>query len=578
MAQQEVHFEIFTRQGAKGGWNLHDVVSYRDTAIKQAEAIMAAGEATGVKVVKETYNAETGDYLTLKIFEDGHNKAKVDPAAEDVPSTLPCFKPDDLYSYHARATMMRLLADYLARHKLTVTELIHRADALEEFEATGTLYQHAIQKVAVAQASSTKKPVQQIIKDLNELVSKAIGRVYRDDRREYFPAVKDDRFRALADKLASESDGNYVLNGAIARHLRPAKSWDEKLVRLLEIMEQANDDSPGALLLLSSVDAITSEILSGSAALHELIGEHESLGDALTTLIHLFLGQARADKAANNGVRVLTRHFAADNLPAARTAIANRIMAELKSTKRLGGETLLDEIAILRRIANKLVLGQGKYLSHEDLIAAFTTRSKRLATYETLTRFLEPIVAPDERVEKLLTIEESIIGAENKRHLANVILSQITSASFTDYFQDTRTPVLTRLQRLAYLQSRVLRSGLQEKPRREISLALDKVASATENRARILEGIVGRSHNPIDTVVTVLRLCSGGVLTEGQLSTKARAIALSYLNKPGFLDEYAAHLAGNDHPADPAAAKAEFIHTLEKAGITPETGLKTSAA
>ena len=66
-------------------------------------------------------------------------------------------------------------------------------------------------------------------------------------------------------------------------------------------------------------------------------------------------------------------------------------MAELKSIKRLCNEPLLEEIAVLRRVANKLVLGQGKYLSHEDLIAAFTMRSKRLVTYEGLARFLEGV-------------------------------------------------------------------------------------------------------------------------------------------------------------------------------------------
>jgi hypothetical protein len=99
-----------------------------------------------VKVVKETYNADTGDYLSLKIFEDGHTKLKTDAAAEDVPHALPCFKPDDLYSYHARATMARLLCEFLARQKLTVTELIHRSDSLERLEATGTLFQHCVQK------------------------------------------------------------------------------------------------------------------------------------------------------------------------------------------------------------------------------------------------------------------------------------------------------------------------------------------------------------------------------------------------------------------------------------------------
>src|SRR6202012_4350108 len=127
----------------------------------------------------ETYNDETGDYLSLKIFEDGHNQMKVAPAQEDAPHALPCFKPDDLYSYHARQTMARLLADFLARNKITITELIHRADMLEKLEATGTLYQHAIQKIAVAQAASTTIPVQQIVKSLNELTTQATQRVYR---------------------------------------------------------------------------------------------------------------------------------------------------------------------------------------------------------------------------------------------------------------------------------------------------------------------------------------------------------------------------------------------------------------
>ena len=77
----------------------------RDRALTMAQELMATEKATGVKVVKETYNDETGDYLTLKIFEDGHNQMKMAPAQEDAPHALPCFKPDDLYSYHARQTM-----------------------------------------------------------------------------------------------------------------------------------------------------------------------------------------------------------------------------------------------------------------------------------------------------------------------------------------------------------------------------------------------------------------------------------------------------------------------------------------
>src|ERR1700690_1278273 len=161
---QRIHYEIFSRQGSKGGWKMIDVRMERDSALQFAQSLMKEERATGVKVVKETYNDETGAYLTLKIFEDGHNQVKTVPAQEDIPHALPCFKPDDLYSYHARSTITRLLSEYLARNKITITELGHRADMLEKLEATGTLLQYAIQKVAVAQAASTTTPVAQIIK------------------------------------------------------------------------------------------------------------------------------------------------------------------------------------------------------------------------------------------------------------------------------------------------------------------------------------------------------------------------------------------------------------------------------
>lgn len=77
---REIHYEVFRRVGAKGAWSLHDVRQDRDSAIEMAQGLMKAEKATGVKVVKETYNDDTGDYLTLKIFEEGHNQVKV-PAA-----------------------------------------------------------------------------------------------------------------------------------------------------------------------------------------------------------------------------------------------------------------------------------------------------------------------------------------------------------------------------------------------------------------------------------------------------------------------------------------------------------------
>jgi hypothetical protein len=572
----EVHYEIFSRQGAKGGWKMLDVRSDRDVAIEFAKSHMADERATGVKVVKETFNSETGDYLTLKIFEDGHNQYKSSPAQEEVPHALPCFKPDDLYSYHARATISRLIGEYLARNKLTLTELSHRADALEKLEATGTLVQHAIQKIAVAQASSTTMPVQQIVKSLNELVNKAFQRVYRDSRRNYFPSPKTSEFNALATKLCGEPDGAYVLNGAVAQYLRDAKGWDEKVLRLLNLTEQA--DGVGRILLLSCVDTIIAEILSGAAALRELIGEKDTFGEELGSLVELFLGAEQVEAGERRGLIALTQHFAADDLPEARTAIAQRLMVEFKSIKRLCPASLSEEFRTLRKIADRLVRGVGKYLSHEDLVAAFTLRSKRMVTYETLRAHIEDATTPDETLNRLFSIEENIIGAENKRRLADFLVPIITALTFETHFQNPKLPILSRLQSLAGLQARALRSGFQDNQRQEIAGLLDGIAYEAESRAKLFETITANAHSPVDRATRLLKLCTGGYFTEGVLATKARELVVAQLSQPGFLTGYAAQLTQEGEKADAQTAMTELFSMLDKAGISAETGLRSIAA
>ena len=573
----QIHYEIFRRVGAKGGWTLHEVQGSRDRAIAIATALMAEEKATGVKVVKETYNDDTGDYLTLKIFEEGHNQVKVEPSQEDAPHALPCFKPDDLYSYHARHTMTRLLTDFLSRNKVTITELIHRADLLEKLEATGTVYQHAIQKVAVAQASSTTAAVQTIVKSLNELTTQAFHRVYRDQRKGLFPDPNPEQFAELAQKLVGQGDAGYIFNGALARHLKDATGWDDKVLKLLTIMRLAPAEGEARKLVLGSVDAVMSEILNGSAALHDLIGKSENLAEALGRLVELFLGKSQKAAPGENhaGLEALTASFAAGELPEARTAIAGRIVAEFKGPKRLCPNSLVDELKALRRIANRVVLGVGKYMSHEDLITAFTLRSKRLVTQESLSSYIAD-AAVDEKIERLMFVEENIIGVENKRLLAGFITPVVNSAAFENFVQNPKAPILQRLQRLAALQTRVRRSSFVDVQRQEIADKMDKLAMDAVDRAKLFEALEAKSPNPVEKAQTMLKLVMGGFFTEGTMSARAREMILGYLATPGFLSGYfaSAHTAA----PDTEKAMAELMENLGKAGINAETGLKTIAA
>lgn len=573
MTERDIHFEVFHRPDPKGAWALHDVSSVREKALAMAADLMRAEKTIGVKVVKESYDSESGDYLSLTIFEDGHTRLKLDAAAEDALPVLPCFKPEDLYSQHARATMARLLRGFLVHHKITVTELIHRGDCLSKLEAAGTVYQHAVQKVAVAQASSSGTPVQQLVKALNELADKAMARVLRDAKRGYFPAVKAGGFGTLAVKLASDRDGAYIFNGALAHHLKLCPSWSEKLSALLAIMSDAPAGGDGRTLFMTSVDAIAAEIVSGSTALQEMIGKSENLGQALLVLVELFLGFLTDDR--RTALTALGHEFAADELPFARVAVGNRIVAELKSGRRLCPASRLEELTLLRKIGNSLVLGDARYISHDNLVAAFTLRSRRLVSNESIHEYLSELSAPDDRVERLFIVEENIVGASNKKQLGLVLQQTLTSPAFTEHFTNNSAPVMTRLRRLSDLQARARRSNFRDETREEIADCLDRVASEVEARAKVFKSLQENFSEPAERAMAILRLCTNNALTEGRVRGKARDMVLHTLAQPGFLKGY---LARGKQGEPPEHAMTELAELLQLAGISPEDGLKSIAA
>lgn len=572
MTERDIHFEVFVRPDPKGAWAMHDVSSVREKALAMAADLLRAEKTAGVKVVKESYDSDTGDYLSLTIFEDGHTKLKLEAAEEDALPVLPCFKPEDLYSQHARATIARLLRDFLIRHKITVTELIHRTDCLTKLEAAGTVFQHAVQKVAVAQASSGT-PVQQIIKALNELAGKAMARVQRDARRGLFPAVKAGGFGALAVKLATDRDGAYIFNGALALHLKPCANWSEKLLSLLAILPDAPADGDGRVLFMSAIDAVAAEIVSSSTALQEMIGDSENLGQALMVLVELFLGLLADDNRA--ALTALSHQFAADELPTARIAIANRIIAELKSGRRLCPASRLEELTLLRKIGNSLVLGDARYISHDNLVAAFTLRSRRLVSAESIQEYLAGLSTPDDKVERLFIVEENIVGASNKKQLAFILQQTLTLPAFTEHFVNSMTPVMTRLRRLSDLQTRARRSNFRDETREEMADCLDRVASEVEARGKVLKSLQENLADPADRAMAILKLCSNNTLTEGRVRGKARDLVLTTLAHPGFLKGYLARSKAGEPPEH---AMTELAELLQLAGIPPEDGMKSIAA
>jgi hypothetical protein len=570
----DVHFEIFRQNHATGSWALVEVLENRDQALERARRMLHDGRATAVRVVKETFDPETGGYISLNLFEDGRVNTKKKNTKIDELDALPvCDAPEHLYGDSARAVIGRTLGEWLAPNKLTVIELLHSAAALQKLDSHGQTLQHALQKIAVARAFGSDKPVTKFIRGLNELCSAGIRRVYKDDKSGLFEGGEAGKFGALAETLSGSADALYRLNGVLTKYLKVATTWDAKLALLLGLMNELPEEDEPQALLLGAIDALVSEIVATPAALADLLGTQPDLGHTLLNLVALFLGNESSERPA--AANALAGYLKRDMLSDARAMVAARLLSELRSVKRLCPSSWDKEVLMLRRLANALVQACGKYLAHEDVIEAFTDRSRRFVTHEPLFQYLQDARSPDEKVARLLTVEENIIGAENKRELATFILPHIALHAFEEQLGNG---VLAKLKRVTELQGRVLRSGFQELQKNQLATALDGVAKSIEERAKLLSSIETRFANPIERAQALLKLAGAGALTQGDVQMKARKMLMAALASPGFFPAYVAQQQqGKERPPTSDMVLQKLTTELRAFGLTYEEALRVLA-
>jgi len=481
---------------------------------------------------------------------------------------VPCSRIEDLYAPSARQTIVRLIGDWLHRQKLTVSEFLHSAAALERFEAAGVTYQHAVQKMAVTLASRSKVPVVTIIKALNELTTSAIQRVYADQRRGLFPETDAEALVELSQTLGSDPAGVYTLTGIVARHLANTGTWDEKLLRLIRLHAHAEKEGERGALLSRITEALVAEIAAELDVLSELFGTEMEFRERLWAIIRLFKGERGGDDDVAVSLRLLARHFADDEFPDARAAMASHILAECRSSKRLCPASLADELKAFRTLVDELTPAQGRYLNGEDLSLAFAERSKRFITQEALVQFIAGAKTPDEKLDRLLTLEENIEGAANKRALTPFAASIISTHNFEEEFAE-EFPGMQRIRRLADLQRRVLKSGLQEAQREKMAGALDAAAVRVEGRGRYFAALEARFSDPVERADTYLKFFSVGLFTEGHMACKARRALLGALACPDFASRYT-----KEKSADRHGALMELVETLRQIGISPEESVR----
>lgn len=573
MSTAEIHYEIHIKP-PRGKWQFYGAMESRDKAIKQAKELCGGGAS--VQVMKETLNPANGNYLSVRIFQEGDSDSfkKVTGKTEEFES-LPCFKPLDLYSYDARKTIARLLQDSLNRWKITTLELLHCPKNLERLEGTGTVLQAAVQKMAIAQAQAGEGSISERVKTLHKLISDAMVMVYVDRDKKRLPVLDNTTLNALANRLATDARREYLFNAAITAHLQDAPDWDSKLLLMLQLIKDVPGDDPlTRTFCLDRIDGFVSEILSASSAIKGIVGDQPDLASALMCLTDLFCGQLPGSASKAPGVAELSKHFSLGELPEARTALIRRVMKELEGPKRLSQDGLDVEVKFLRRLATKIMIACGNLLPHDEIMTAFRSRSERLIAADTLGAYLDEAENPAARVERALFISDNVVGDTNKRKLGITLQAMLDAPPFNQYFLSDKIPVSTRLQQLCDLQNKVLKSELDVTRKQNIATYLDSICKNIIDSTNLFEKVSNGHETAFSKSLALLKLASSNILTKGKSREQAQRMALGFLRQPGALKNY----LGADAHADAEEKITELSAMLRDAGIDPETVFSRSAA
>lgn len=547
MELDAVHYEVFLRKNPTSRWVLELATDQPHVALATAEELVTSGRVAAAMVTKETFDEGArvfhSEILFKEVVADAKRKASLqewDPL---------CNSPPDLYTERARERIAGLIEGWLARKTVTVFELLHSAELVEQLEATSTELQHAVQKFAVAEIQIRGGITHDLIRRIQRLLDSATDRLQSDHRRGAFPQFGPSDFAAAANKLASHPDGGYLLGGAVAQAIAPAGNWRNKVQRLLDLLDAAPPEGPGRKLALSVLDQPLAEILLSKDALGGLVGDCEDLGAVLAALARLVSREAveragQLDPAtlevmpslSSEGDRLADR-LSEGELVGVRAAVARRILSDLHGHKRLRPADPMGEIAVLRALVLTLTAAAGSLLPEEDVAAALAARSRTLLSTDFLETYLGDGRPAREEAQRLVWLAQSIVGAANKRRVARLLQGAIFSLKFETEILAAGEPPPARLAALAALQRSVSRCGLVAQDCKTIQDKLGLLGDRIEERSGLIAALMKSKATAIQKLSFLLRLASGETGPLGPAADRARAEALRLVKDDGLRAE-----------------------------------------
>jgi hypothetical protein len=380
--------------------------------------------------------------------------------------------------------------------------------------------------------------VHELIRVFHALVERAVDRLMKDFKRGAMPNLDKEGFAPAAERVVKEPERGYLLGAGVAASIAPAKTWGEKVDRLIDLAEAAPKQGASRTLALATLEQPLAEILESKPGIVDVLGKGKDLGESLAAMTRLAAWDAvdRLIKVEPSVAKVmpelsplaqrLARWLAGDGFVEVRTALGRRILRELNGPRRLCPGDAEAEIDVLRALAMSLTAASGKLLPLEDVQAAFSARSRMLVTGDFVEAYLGQGKSAREEVAALIWLTENVIGAANKRQASAWLQAVVNSLRFEKEMTLADESPAMRLAQLAELQRAVARCGLVPEDFEPAQQRMGELGGMVEGRAKVALSLARAETSIVHKLGLLLKLATGDSAPLGPAADRARAEAL----------------------------------------------------
>lgn len=572
MSREDVHYEVFIKKNVKASWTLVEALPDKTAAFALGKKLEKNHPKGSVRIAREVWDADSGGFRGGAIYESGPER--FDGSEKPAEASIPCLTPEDLNGPAARDTVRRALSGWLERSQVCPMELLHRPDLIDELDGSDNDLQHAIQKVAIARAQNDDATVHAYVRLITELVQRGIAQS-RKEAKSGPKSPSEGDFSARMEALSAQGASEKRVRRMIAEDLSKAYDMGEKVRHLLDMHDDLPECPKARELAATQTDAFMAELIGFDSTLKRVLGDTVDLGDEVLRLTGIYEGAPQSPdlERAPETARRLAQQIKGQALPQVHSELAQQILGKLRAPKRFRPRSVMAEVELARKLAQRLIVSSGVHLNPESLVEAFTHRSARLLAPDAIEEALSGAHTPVDQIDRLFALEDNLVGEENKKRLAGYIRGKVTAGTTERHFVRGPGQPFEKLSQVTHMQSRAKKGGFPNADKQELVQAFDRLGLEILDATKVMDKVAGSGAPILDRAVALLKLAATGILPEG----RCRSDAISRAERLLQSDEGRVAAAQPDGHKKMMAVQQLMAH-LAQGGDAPSGGTPTETA